>query len=122
MIRIAFASLCLVYAAPVLAGDQSLYPHIHTNTYIVGSYSNPINYRAHNATGDNYGSGFVEAEIQRSSGYSAANNKFLPSTRSGAGSLVADGPVTEVFVDNLPALNGTYATRRVMVGSNLPRH
>ena len=119
MFRIALASLCLVTAAPAFAGDQSLYPHVHTNTPIVGSYTNPINYRPHNAAGDNRGRGFVEAEIVRSGGYSESNTKYLASTRSGAGSILENGPVTEVFVENLPALNGTYAPRRVLLGSNL---
>ncbi|SFR56216.1 hypothetical protein [Litoreibacter janthinus] len=122
MFRVAIASLCLVTAAPAFAGDQALYPHVHTNTPIVGSYTNPINYRPHNAAGDNYGRGFVEAEIVRASGYSEANTKPLPRTRSGAGSIASEGPVTEIFVENLPALNGTYAPRQIVLGSNLPRN
>lgn len=106
MFRFALASLCLVTAAPVFAGDQSLYPHVHTNTPIVASYTNPINYRPHNAAGSNQGHGFNEAEIVRSRGYNEANTKILPRTSTGAGSIADDGPVTEIFVNNLPALNG----------------
>ncbi|WP_298257420.1 hypothetical protein [uncultured Litoreibacter sp.] len=122
MFRIALAGLCLVTAAPVFAGDQSLYPHVHTNTFIVGSYTTPINYRAHNPSGDNTGRGFNESEIIRSRGHNTADTKYLPRTRHGAGSIADDGPVTEIFVENLPALNGTHAPRRVMLGSNLPRY
>ncbi len=122
MFRFALASIYLVTAAPAFAGDQALYPHVHTNTYIVASNTNPINYRPHNAAGSKRGQGFVESEIIRSAGFVQADTKFLPRTRSGAGSIVDHGPVTEIFVENLPALNGTYAPRRVLMGSNLPRH
>jgi hypothetical protein len=122
MFRFALASLCLVTATPALAGDQALYPHVHTDTYIVGSYTTPINYRPHNAAGSNRGTGFNESEIIRSPGYNQADTKTLIKTRSGAGSIASEAPVTEIFVENLPALNGTYATRRVMLGSNLPRN
>lgn len=105
MFRFALASLCLAAAAPAaFAGDQSLYPHVHTNSPIVGSFTNPINYRPHNAAGDNQGVGFVEAEIVRSGGYSEANTKYLSRTETGAGSIAEDGPVTEIFIENLPRL------------------
>lgn len=104
MFRFAFASLCIATAAPAaFAGDQSLYPHVHTNTPIVGSHTNPINYRPHNAAGSNQGRGFVEGEIVRYSGYNVANTKYLPRTPTGAGSIADDGPVTEIFVENLPS-------------------
>ncbi|SDW18379.1 hypothetical protein [Litoreibacter albidus] len=122
MYRFALVSLCLTTAAPAFAGDQSLYPHHHAATRIVGSYTTPINYRPHNPAGSNIGVGFVESEIVRSPGYNAADTKALPRTNSGAGSIADDGPVTEIFVENLPALNGTYAPRHVMIGSNLPRN
>ncbi|RLJ60469.1 hypothetical protein BCF46_0670 [Litoreibacter meonggei] len=105
MFRLVLACLCLTVTAPAFAGDQSLYPHVHTNTPVIASYTNPINYRPHNAAGDNYGRGFVEAEIVRSTGYSEANTKYVSRTVSGAGSIESDGPVTEIFVENLPALN-----------------
>jgi len=121
MFRIALASLVIASATPAaFAGDQSLYPHVHTNSPIVGSYTRPINYRPHNPSGQGDGVGFVEAEIVRSSGYNAANTKILRRTDTGAGSIAADGPVTEIFVENLPALRG--GQHGVHLGSNLPRH
>ncbi|PTX56714.1 hypothetical protein C8N43_1376 [Litoreibacter ponti] len=107
MIRTAIISLVLTSATPAaFAGDQSLYPHVHTDTPIVGSFTSPINYRPHNAAGDNQGRGFVEGEILRSPGFVPSATKFLSTTRTGAGSIAADGPVTEIFVENLPALRG----------------
>lgn len=107
MYRSVLASLVLAVAAPAaLAGDQSLYPHVHTDTPIVGSFTSPINYRPHNAAGSNRGSGFAEGEILRSPGFNPADTKRLSFTRTGAGSIAADGPVTEIFVENLPALSG----------------
>lgn len=125
MFRFALASLCIATAAPAaFAGDQSLYPHVHTNNPIVGSFTRPINYRPHNAAGDNQGRGYVEAEIVRSGAYSEASRKILSRTDTGAGSIASDGPVTEIFVENLPALNGGHVVRHrnVRLGSNLPRN
>jgi len=121
MYRIVIASLCLVTAAPAFAGEQAS----RTHTAIVGSFTNPINYRPHNAKGNtkSFVRGYVsETELVRTSSYNDANTKYLPRTRTGAGSLVSQGPVTEVFVENLPALNGTRRSRQVVLGSNLPRN
>lgn len=102
MFRIVIASLSLA-AAPAFAGDQSVYPHSHTHTHIVGSHTTPINYRPHSAEGSNRRrGGFIESEIIRSPGFNAADTKYLKRTRSGAGSIADDGPVREIFVENLP--------------------
>lgn len=125
MFRFALVSFCIATAAPAaFAGDQSLYPHIHTNTPIVGSYTRPINYRPHNSAGSNNSADFVEAEIVRSGAYVEANRKFLPRTATGAGSAADDGPVTEIFVENLPALSGGHGRHNgtARLGSNLSRY
>jgi len=115
MFRFALASLVIASATPAaFAGDQSHYPHVHTHTHIVGSYTRPINYRPHNAAGDNEGRGFVEAEILRSPGYNEADTKILSRTDTGAGSIASDGPVTEIFVENLPALSGGHQRVHLM--------
>ena len=102
MFRFAIVSLSLATAAPVFAGDQSLYPHTHTNTTIEGSFTTPINYRPLNGGQNKRVNNFVEGEIIRSPAYNHDDTKLVKRERRGAGSAEETGPVTEIFVENLP--------------------
>ena len=118
MLRFAALGLCLM-ASPVLAGDQSLYPHTHTNSPIVGSKTIPINYRAHK-TGNGLQQGFDESEIIRHANNNPADDKFIPWVFKGAGSDKDAAPVIELFTQNIPALRGQGQNGILVIEGSIP--
>ncbi|MEP3347835.1 MAG: hypothetical protein ABJN34_02385 [Litoreibacter sp.] len=124
MFRYVLTSVTLLAAAPALAGDQAIYPHTHTNTKTVGSFTTPINYRPNGHGVDltkvrRHGK-FNHAEVVRHAGFNETDTKIFPREKHGAGSEVA--PVVEIFVENFPALRGTQGTNGLALGSNLPHN